>query len=286
MEIISVLNNREISVVIWLLIVFLWALSVSSVRQSIFGLFKAFFVKIIIVPFAVMLLYVLLTVLIFKKVGFWDISALKDTILWTIGTAFATFLSLNKVAGDENFFRKALLDNIKLVLILEFIVNLYSFNLIIELILVPIVTFIVMLNAVAELKPEYKQARVFLDYTLGIVGLVLIVFTFRELFVDFQNFATLKTLRDFFLPPIFTIAFLPYVYLIALYMQYESLFTRIDFANKDADLARYAKRKILAACHLDLSKLNKFSTNVGLPKVNGKGDVSALIKKALKPAGA
>ncbi|MEK6286715.1 MAG: hypothetical protein AABO57_13325 [Acidobacteriota bacterium] len=286
MEIIRILNNREIAVVIWLSLLFLWALSISSVRHSFFGILKAFFVKTIIVPLAIMLLYVLLMVLVFKRIGFWDTSALKDTILWTVG-AFATFLGLNKVVGDESFFRNAILDNLKLVLILEFIVNLYSFNLVLELVLVPIVTFIVLLNLVAKSKPEYKNVRIVLDYALGLFGLVLIVFTFRELSVDLQNFATLdKTLRDFLLPALFTIVFLPYVYLMALYMQYERLFLRIDFANANAGLARYAKRKILQACHLNLSKVNKCSKNVGLPKLNGKDDVLALIRTALNPTGA
>lgn len=262
------------------MIAFLWALSISSVRHSIPDLLKIFFGKKIIVPFVVMLLYIFLMVIIFKEVGFWDISATKDTILWTMGTAFATFFNLNKVAGDENHFKNAILDNIKFILILEFIVNLYSFNLAIELVVIPIVSFIVMTNAYAGLKPEYKQVKTLLDYALGLFGLFLIAFTFRELVVDFQNFATLKNLRDFFLPPLFSIVFLPFVYLMALYMQYESLFTRIDFANKNSDLAKYAKRKIFTTCHVNLSKLNKLSKNAGFPRVNSKDDVLALMKKA------
>lgn len=280
MNVISALNNREIATAIWLMIAFLWALSISGVRRSIRDLLKIFFGKKIIVPFVVMLLYILLMVIIFKKVGFWDTSATKDTILWTFGTAFATFFSLNKAAENENYFKNVILDNIKFILILEFIVNLYSFNLAIELVVIPIVSLIVMLNAYAELKPEYKQVKTLLDYALGLFGLFLLIFTFRELVIDFQNFATLKNFRDFFLPPLFSIVFLPFLYLMALYMQYESLFTRIDFANKNSDLAKYAKRKILLACHVNLSILNKFSKSAGYPKVNSKDDVLALMKKA------
>ena len=277
---ITALNNREIATAIWLTIAFFWALSISGVRRSIRDLLKTFFNKKIIVPFVAMLLYVLLMVIVFKEIGFWDVSATKDTILWTLGTVVATFFSLNKVAEDEKYFKNVILDNIKFILILEFIVNFYSFNLAIELAIIPIITFIVMLNAYAELKPEFKQVKIFLGYVLGIFGLYLLAFTIRELVIDFRNFATLNNLRDFFLPLLFSIVFLPFVYFMALLMQYESFFTRIDFANKESGVAKYAKRKIVMACHFNLSKLNKVSKSAGYPKMNSKEDVLELLKKA------
>ena len=279
MNVISELKNREIAVAVWSLILLFWAFSISDVRHSLLRLLKAFFVRKIIVPFALMLFYVFLIVIFYEKVHFWDTSATKDTIFWTAGTAFATLFNLNKVVEDENYFKKAILDNIKLVLILEFIFNLYSFSLLIELVLVPIVSLIVMLNVIAKSKPEYKQVKVLLDYALALFGLVIIIFTFREIFVDFQNFATIKNLRDFFLPPLFTITFFPFVYFMALYMQYEDLFVRVDFANKNSSSTKYAKQKIFATFHLNLSKLTKFSKNVGFANFNSKGDVSDLIKK-------
>lgn len=279
MSIINALNNREIATAIWLTIIFLWALSISSVRRSIRDLLKVFFNKKIFIPLIVMLLYIVGMVIVFQKIGFWDASATKDTVLWTLGSAFATYFSLNKVAQDGEYFKNAILDNLKFVLILEFVVNLYSFSLPTELIVIPIVSFIVMLNAFAESKPEYKQVSKLLNFILGIFGLYLIVFTFKEIFLDFQKFASLKNLRDFFLPILFSIALLPFVYVMALFIQYETFFIRIDFANKNPDVAKYAKRKVFAACHINLSKLNKVSKKAGYPKVNDKKDVLEWFKK-------
>jgi len=197
-----------------------------------------------------------------------------------LGSAFVTFFNLNKVAEDEHYFKNVILDNIKFVLILEFIINFYSFNFAIELVVIPIVTLIVMLNAYAGLKPEYKRVKTLLDYVLGIFGLCLLAFTFRELILDFQNFTTLKNLRDFFLPPLFSIVLLPFIYIMALFMQYEMFFVRIDIANKNSDIVKYTKRKILATCHFNLSKLNKVSKSAGYPKVNTKEDVLEWLKKA------
>jgi hypothetical protein len=237
MSIINALNNREIATAIWLTIIFLWALSIGGVRRSIPGLLKAFFNWKIFVPSLAMLFYIVAMVLAFKKMGFWDASATKDTILWTLGSAFATYFSLNKVAQDSAYFKNVILDNIKFVLILEFVVNLYSFSLPAELIVIPIVSFIVMANVLAVSKPEYKQVSKLFNFILGVFGLYLLAFTFREIVLDFQNFATLKNLRDFFLPPLFSIVLLPFVYVVALLIQYESFFIRIDFANKNSMLS-------------------------------------------------
>jgi hypothetical protein len=274
------LNNRELAVAIWFLIALIWALLKKPIRRSIVNLLKSFFVKKIIFPVVCMLIYIFLMVLLFRAVGFWDISAIKDTVFWTFGVALIALFNLSDTVADEHFFRKIALDDIKMVLILEFVVNLYAFSLVLELVIIPIIGFIVMLNTVAGLKPEHKKVKVLLDYILGIFGLVLIVFTFREIIVDFQNFATLKNLRDFLLPPFFTVAFFPFVYLMALYMQYEILFVRMNIKGTNSDLAKYAKRKIVAACHLNLKKLNRISKTPGFLRVNNQDDVLAIIKKA------
>ena len=279
MNIINSLNNREIATAIWLAVFFLWALSIKEFRHSIPGLLKTFFNGTIIIPLLAMLLYIVFMIMAFKKVGFWDVSATKDTILWTLGSAFATYFSLNKVAQDSTYFKNAILDNIKFVLILEFVVNLYSFSLPVELIVIPIVSFIVMANVLAKSKPEYKQVRKLFNFILGVFGLYFLAFTFREIVLDFQDFASLKNLRDFFLPPLFSIALLPFIYLMALFMQYKTFFIRIDFANRNPDVERYAKRKVLVACHINLATLNKVSKKAGYPKVNDKKDVLEWFKK-------
>ncbi len=264
------------------MIIFLWALSVSGARHSIRDLLKTFFTKKIIIPLIAMLFYITLMVIVFEKIGFWDISATKDTILWTLGSAFATYFSLNNVAQDSNYFKNVLLDNLKFVLILEFVLNLYSFSLPVELIVIPIVSFIVMLNAFAESKPEYKKVSRLLNFILGVFGLYLLAFSVKEIVLDFQNFASIKNLRDFFLPPLFSVALMPFVYIMALFMQYEMFFIRIDFANKNPDIAKYAKRKVLAACHINLYKVNKVSKKAGFPKVNDKKDVLEWFKRNIE----
>lgn len=217
-------------------------------------------------------------VLAFERIGFWDITALKDTVLWIFGVAFIMFINLNNAANDAKYFRKAIIDSIKIVIVLEFVINLYSFNLVVELLFVPILGLIAMMSGFSSVKPEYKRVNVFLNYVLGFIGIVLLIFTIYQIVIDFQDFASLKNVRDFLVPILLTIAFLPIIYLMAIYIKYEDIFIRIDIANTDIDLARYAKQKIFFKCHLNLSKLNRISRNLVILKLNNRDDVSNLLR--------
>lgn len=278
MKISDFLNNREIAILIWLLIIFLWMLTQSSIRSAFIEVLKSLFAKKILLIAIFMSIYIFLMVLAFERIGFWDITVLKDTVFWVFGVAFIMFINLNNAANDAKYFRKAIIDSIKIVIVLEFVINLYSFNLIVELLFVPILGLIAMMSGISSVKPEYKQVNVLLNYVLGFIGIVLLIFTIYQIVIDFQDFASLKNIRDFLVPILFTIAFLPIIYLMAIYIKYEDIFIRIDIANTDIDLARYAKQKILFNCHLDLRRLNRISRNLVILKLNNRDDVSNLLR--------
>jgi len=68
----------------------------------------------------------------------------------------------------------------------------------------------------------------------------------------------------------------------ALFIKYEEISIRIDLVNTDAKLARYTKRKLFAACHVDLRKLNRFAQEAKMLRVGDKGDVMVLLLKCKK----
>ena len=68
--------------------------------------------------------------------------------------------------ADEEFIRKVLKDNLKLTAILEFIISTYTFNIWVELAIIPITTMIVMMNVIAERKEEYEKVHKLLDIVL------------------------------------------------------------------------------------------------------------------------
>jgi len=277
----DILNNREIATIIWVSLFFLFALVKTKIRSSICSLLKALVAKQIALSIGGMLLYVYIIVFVLRKAGFWDASAIKDTAAWTFGVAFVMLINSNKTGDDENYIRGTIVDNIKLVAVLEFIINIDSFSLPIEMIVVPVVTFLVVLKTVAETKPEYKQVGTFLGYVLSVFGTVLLVATFLKVTSNYHSFATFHNLRDFLLPPVLTIALLPFIYGMALFVKYESIFNRINFSNDDPDLASYAKHKILKSFHIKLVRLSKWSRKAGILRFSDRNEVVARIENPM-----
>ena len=51
--------------------------------------------------------------------------------------------------ADEEYIRKVLKDNLKLTIVLEFIISTFTFNIWVELVIIPITTIIVIMNVIA-----------------------------------------------------------------------------------------------------------------------------------------
>ncbi|MBN1972707.1 MAG: hypothetical protein JW787_03655 [Sedimentisphaerales bacterium] len=178
-----------------------------------------------------MLLYIAIIIYPFYVFGLWGVHWIKNTILWIICVAFVMLMQFSK-ATDKNYFKNSVRDNLKILIILEFIINIYVFSLWIELILVPSSALIGGMIAIAETDEQYKSVKKLLNFVLSFMGIVLVAYVFYKASTDFGNLATKKNLIDFSLPIVLTIMFLPFVYLTALYSNYETLFVRMPFFIK------------------------------------------------------
>jgi hypothetical protein len=126
LEYINILSNREKALLVWILIVLIAMMLGKEIRKSIFGVFKALFVKQILAILGLFGLYVFASVSLLKLLGFWDASLLKDTILWAFG-AFVIMFKVDK-AKDRNHFTDLIKDSIKWAVIFEFLVAFLYFQ--------------------------------------------------------------------------------------------------------------------------------------------------------------
>lgn len=275
-------NTREIAIIIWLLVFMAWVFSQKNIRKSLVDVFKTLFHKKILSVIISAILYTGLIIFILSKIEIWEWSFLKDTIYWFIAIAFVLLMNTNKATQEEGFFVKILKDNLKIILVLAFILNLYTFNLLLEIILVPTLVFVGVISAFAETKKEYLPVKKLFDFILSLIGIFFIVFALGKVFGDFQNLATSNNLKTFILPSLLTFAFIPFVYFFALIMSYETLFVRLGIFNKNnPKLIKFTKRKIVRHCHLNLSKLNRFAkeSTQDLIKISSQDDVLGIVKK-------
>lgn len=281
---ILMLNNREISILVWLGIFCIFLVRNKIARaglvDSLPGLFKALFHPKILIPLVLMIIYVYGLVYLLKHFGFWELALLKDTIIWFLGTAVVMFFNMNKAGKKEHFLRDSILENFKFGAFIGFITNFYVFNFITEMILVPIIFIISVMLAFSGTKKEFKPAKKLLNIIFLTVILVMVVGAVWQLFNRFSDIATLSNLKDFFLAPILSTAYLPFIYFLALLATYESLFARIDGLLKtDKDLASFTKKQILKKSLLSIKKVNECSSKITW-NVNEmkKAEISDLIR--------
>lgn len=273
---ICIFSNREKAVIVWFLIFLFFGIFQKNIRSSLLGVLKVIFHKKILSVIVAMILYVVTIIIMFNKVHIWDNSLMKDTIYWIFGSAFVLVMNVNNASKNDYYFRKILIDNLKLVVLLEFIVNFYSFSFWIELVFVPVLFMVATLSAVAETKKEFAYVKKMMNYVLSLFGMALIVFAVFNIFEDYQSFANVNNVRAVILPPLLTGAYMPFLYLFALMMSYETIFVRLDiFLSDHKALARLIKIETIKACNINLKRLNRFSKNM-IPDVRNLTDVRAI----------
>ena len=275
-------NNREIALIFYLLIFILWTLTQKKIRESIFEVIKALFTKQIFISILCLFIYITIVVYGLSLVDLWNIGLIKDTIYWTFGVGFILMMNSNKALKEEHFFKKYVQENIKLFMIVEFILGLYVFGIITEFILMPIVIFLTILLAYTEVYEEYKQVKNFLLRIFGVVGIFYIIYSGFQIYQNFKGLANYDNLRTLFFPAIMTILFLPFAYFYVLYLHYESLFFRVGFFLKDnKSLRRFAKWRILLSVNLSFKKLKHITPGYLFHGCETKEDIKLEIVKRL-----
>lgn len=255
------LNNRELAIAIWIIIAIIWCVSQSKIRKSLFQVIKAFFAWKLTASYLLMFAYITVIVLVLKGVGIWNISHLPLTCLWVLCVAFVMLFGFSK-ANDQDFFKKSIKDNIKGLVFLEFLVNLYVFDIWVELILVPVFALFGGMLAITDTDKKYEAVKKLLIFILSSIGLFFIAYAVYMAITDFSNFASFENLENFCLPIILSVAFLPFVYFAALFGGYETLFIRLGFFVPDVTVLKYAKLKTILAFNINLWKLNKWSEHI------------------------
>ncbi len=190
----------------------------------------------------------------------------------------AWMLFENSKANDESFLKNSIKDNLKVLVVLEFLINFYVFSLWIELLLVPVFGILGGLLGIAASNKQYEAVQKSLNYVMAIIGTFFIGYALYMTVSDFNNFFTLNNFESFILPVLLTIMFLPFIYSWALYANYETLFIRLQFFVRDKSLLSYVKKKTILAFRLNLWSLNKWSKYINTLRFEDHASVDEAIR--------
>ena len=250
----KIFNNREISIFIWVVVLLFLLFSKNETRQSAISVIQAFFK--LSKWYLILLIYIAGIVFLFYRLKLWDLSLLKNTIYWTFGGAFILFFNVNKALESEKHFIKILKDCFKFIIVVEFLSNLYSFNLIIELISIPILVFAGVMLGFSENKTEYKSVQKIFNGVLILYGLGVLIFSIIRISDNFNSLFSIENLKSLLFGTAMTLSLIPFLYLIALYMAYEGFLKMKKYILKNnSKLYKYLKWQVISRCNVNLKKI-------------------------------
>lgn len=283
-------NNREIAILIWSALLIGWALTNESIRHAFAGFVRTAFTKPLVKVYAAMGLYVVIIGYILHALGLWNVSQLKPTIIWAFSIALISALRAHKIIDDPDYFKRAVRDNINLVIVLEFILGVYTFPLLGELVLVPITTFLGAVKVFAEGKEKHRPVAKLLDGLFFLFGLFVLGYAAYKLWVGFSEFATVQTLQDFYTPPLLSILFLPFLFVLSVFLAYERAFLNLKRNTRDASVYRFARGQAMRTFWHRARQLERWAHTTFFNRLNSEqgvresiADFKALVAEEASP---
>jgi hypothetical protein len=241
------------------------------------GAVRAACSKYLMRPFIIMILYALSWTFLFSKTNFWEITYLKDISIWVLFVGVPICFGAVNRKVEANYFRNIIIGNLKFIVLIEFLFSTFTFNIYLELLMLPFITFIYLLEAVSNSDEALKPAKKIFSGLLAIIGFTVFGFTLKIAINDYKLLGVYETLVVFLIPIALSVLYLPIAYLFAIYAKYETIFMRVTWHKKwTNEKIRIRKRKIFKACNFSYSRLllfekeyvNKIYANISINEFN------------------
>lgn len=255
----SILSTREWATLIWGCIFMLYVLCHSEIRKSLWNVIVIFFDKKLRILWEIILLYVLTITMVFCYLPIWENIYIKDIIIWFLFSGLIYCMNAVSSEADETYIKKILKDNLKFTMILEFFMSTFTFNIWIELAIIPVITIITVMNVIAERKEEYKSVHKLLDSILVIAGFWIFYETIKIGINEYKQLNIINTLVSFMIPIVYLILIISLEYILELYSKYEVLFLRMTFKEeKDKRIRLHHRTAIFRECNFSVRKILLF----------------------------
>lgn len=274
----DIFTNREIAIITWIAIITVSFLSKKQRRAYIFNAIKtALNIKILLYIF----LYLFYFSLILYYLGWSDINNLKDIIIWFIfsGLPIGIFVATNKL--ECGYWKNLVLENLKLIVLVEFIINSFTFSLIVELFLIPIITLMVALNTYSGHYKEYNVVEKLTSNTMSFFGFFILLYSLYKTLTEMHSIGNISNLKSFLLPVVCSVVSVPYMYIFKLVVEYENLFIRLKLGRERSKaLNLLIKLRLFLFCNVQIKKLQIAldMNNYNLMSISSKDEIDVAIR--------
>ena len=259
----NLFSTRELAAAFWtgviLAAVGIAIVTNKKIRKDFIEVLKGVFDRKLRKLWEIYLSYIGIITLMFSRLPIWKNTCLKDIILWTLFSGLT--ICMNAVAGeaDEKYISKVLKDNIRFTVVTEFLLSTFTFSLWVELIIIPIMTAITLLDVVAAQKSETVAVHKLLQSVIAFIGLCLVFQTVKVGIREYRELNVTNTLVSFFIPIVYLLLVTPLEYAFELYSKYEMLFIQMHFKEPSDKMVRRKRHlKVIKVCGLSVKRIMLF----------------------------
>ena len=251
------LDARETAATVWAALILGYvAVKSSGFRSSVLSLLKIIFGSILGGLLAVAAAYMTGVVWLLQVIGYWDCPMAKTTVFWFVGTGLVTAFSTKRKDG---YFFRLVVRNFSAAAIVAYFMNIHPFSLYVWLALFPIVLLLVGSQALAEVDTQYAAAKKPTEALLTVIALAALAFSLAYVVGHLTTLTTGETGKEFFLPFVLTVCFVPLLYAMALFIVSQGMLGMIRFRfAEDVHLYRFARKEIIRACGVSLRRAQLF----------------------------
>ena len=253
----GIFTTREIAIFIYGILLLAYILIRKKGKKILQPVIKAACHKQIIIPFCLLLVLAIGFVYGCTYSPIWDWLYVKDIAFWTLFAGVPVCFNATSRQLEEHYFINIIVDNLKFTALAEFISGTFTFSLIGELVLQPVLVFLMILQSSLVKKTETTKKVV--DGIVGVAGLIIVGLTIKNIIDAVGEIYYVDIVVGLTLPIILSIIYLPVAYLFALYAKYEILFMRM--ASKQANdkkLRHKHQLQVVLCCKLSYKKVCRF----------------------------
>lgn len=252
-----VVSNRELAALVYTVILITDIILYHSTRRALVAVIKiAFSVKIILMV-SLTMGYIALGVYVLNRCELWAFRYLKETVLWAVFSGLTIGISGVTERKPNQFYIGVMKSQVRIAVVIGFIVNLYSLPLLGELVLLPALTSVGIMGVLSEKDENLYKAKGCLETIQAMVGIGLLVYVGYQIYHQPDKFFNASVIRSFSIPILLAVWTIPAGYALSIISAYESAFIRM---NLDGNLRRYAKLKFAFMCGLNANRIKRADT--------------------------
>ena len=239
----EIFSTREIATSIWIVLLFFISLRSNETAKSFLRLVRfAGNIKIILI-FEALAVYVILVCYALSHFMTLGLPQIKSAVFWYLFVGLALIFNAVQAKDDYKPFRAWVVNTFTFLILVEFLTSTFTFPLLVEVVFVPLAAVIAMMIVIAEGNPKHKPLASSLNLVMVLIGMSMISFAAMKFIEESGSINYKQMVEDFLLPVILSLVTIPFFYALFVYVSYENVFTRFQWAFPDESLRRQAKRQ-------------------------------------------